>query len=169
MFETSPTSARLLPSATAMRIYNQDSLVVLAPSELRFAVAPGSHTVRGEFGLNLPASSWADSDGVRFTIGVGDSAPLLEVLLTPRDVPVYRGRQTFDLAFEAEPGSQLWLRTDPGPNGDSTADLAYWRAVAVDSPRRGGATTDDESGAPPAGDRGSARHRAKKRNPTDRH
>jgi len=123
-FGTLPASERLAVEAHTGWLYGHEVLVVGAPSELAFEVAPGNWRLRGAYGCE-PALPSLPSIGIDFKIVLAKGATLLQRTLDPRRVPADRGMQKLELAFQCESRTMLVLQTLlRAPK--VPPDVAYW-------------------------------------------
>jgi hypothetical protein len=136
MFVTPPDAVVCDPPASHETARMLDVLLVRAPSEMRFSVAPGEWLVRAGFGI-LPRG-YRDADatrGVRFSVRArdpdGTERELWSTRLDPAARPEQRPLQQLVLPFAASQACELLLRTDADPQGGGANDLAFWTAVEI--------------------------------------
>jgi hypothetical protein len=113
----------------------RSTLLVQAPSQMRFALRPGAHRLEAEYGILPDACAAGRSDGVRFAAvlhapGSAEVA-LWDELLDPRADERCRSTQELRLDFRCDAPADLILRTGIGPHGDGSYDWAYWASVHI--------------------------------------
>jgi hypothetical protein len=107
-----------------------------APSRMEFTVPEDFHTISARFGL-MPAAYAAPNatDGVDFTITWlapdGETEELYHRFLNPVPTPADRGMQNLSIAPPRVKGGKLIFRTQPGPNGNTAFDWAYWTDIEI--------------------------------------
>lgn len=133
MFTERPTSVRASPHLRRERFGERETLVVYAPSELRFRVEPGRYRLRALVGVG--EWSWKSSertDGfsveARFT---GRDEPLWQHDFDPAQREEDRPPRVVQAVFRAREAGEVVLSTSPGPRGDITGDAVWWTAVEL--------------------------------------
>jgi hypothetical protein len=133
MFDVKPDFVRSTSEATSTIMGDREALVVYAPSEMSFSVAPGRYVLRGMFGLGPNVLAGAVSDGVTFSAVLdGESKPIFQRHIDPVHVPAERGLFPFKYEFTAQRATQLVLRTHPGSRNDRTDDSACWSGLKIE-------------------------------------
>ncbi len=135
MFDTAPL--RVVPKTASHMVTFPDmrARAVDVPSSLVFSVPAGHLRLEGLFGLMPRSYTKRDSDGARFSAvlvrdGV-DLATVYERTLDPRNIATDRGHVRLDTWFDSDAPSELHLRVDGGPAGDTRDDWPYWGAVRI--------------------------------------
>ena len=135
MFSQKPASIAPWPGPDRSRLENREVLTLQAPSEIAFAIAPGGHSLHAEFGVQPNAWENGCSDGAGFSIVARDASGVERVLfhrVVDRNAPGDHDRpQAVDVAFDADRATTLFLRTDGGPQGDTSCDWTYWTEVRI--------------------------------------
>ena len=133
MFSEWPASISANPHLRRERHGERETLVVYAPSELRFRVEPGRYRLRALVGVG--EWSWKGrerTDGfsveARFT---GREEPLWQHDFDPAVREEDRAPRVVQAVFRAREAGEVVLSTAPGPNGDVTADAVWWSAVEL--------------------------------------
>jgi hypothetical protein len=135
-FETKPVEVHSGGTRTIQQVGEVPVLLVHAPSEMRFDVGAGVHTLTGRFGFLPDATAGPGTDGARFSAVLrdasGDERVVFERFLDPQRVPEDRGLQKTQAQFELDAPASLFLRVDPGPKGDVCRDWTCWTEIRVD-------------------------------------
>jgi hypothetical protein len=118
--------------------YGRETVLVHAPTQVRFRVEQGFHHIQARYGICEGAfeDSRSPTDGVTFRVGV-PSGDGLRVLFERRLDPFHDRRDAglLELALDEDlPGGDLVFETDPGPNSNSDwailADVRIERSAA---------------------------------------
>jgi hypothetical protein len=129
-FGTLPAVEHLESDSHAGWLYGHEVLVVGAPSELAFDVAPGSWRLRGFYGCE-PSPPELPSLGVDLKILLAKGEPLFQRTLDPRRAPGDRGLQRLDVAFQCTSRTKLLLQTLlRAPK--APPDAAYWGELKIE-------------------------------------
>jgi hypothetical protein len=138
-FANLPDRIRALFPAEILHVDGRPGLLVHAPGEVVFPIAPTAREIRGWFGMAERA--WAEpdagSDGAHFLVlwqSRIEQRVLLQRRLDPRREPADRSRQEFVLSLEGLDHGRLRLITDPGDPGDYSFDLTCWGDITIDQP-----------------------------------
>lgn len=120
-----------LPHLSVASVGQDPVFLVHAPGKLVVNIPPASREISGSMGL-LPSAylNGGQSDGVDFAFDVippsGQKIELLKRTLDPVHRDADRGVQPFKLALPPLPdGSQLMIRTSPGPANNVSWDQSY--------------------------------------------
>jgi len=109
-------------------------LVVPAPGELRYRLAPGAFTLSCIYGVLPAAQREGNGDGATFRVllrDAGGERTLFERRLDPARVAEDRGPQTLRLEIDAGDGAQLVLANEPAASDDAAGDRGYWARVRI--------------------------------------
>ena len=132
-FKTFPADATTSAPVTSAVMRRQDVLLVAAPSELSFDVAPGRHTLSGRYGI-LP-SDWQPG-GADFSVLLRspgrEDVVVFHVHVDPTRRELDQRLKYLKVEFEAPGPARLLLRTDPGPGNEPPSRATVWTAVAID-------------------------------------
>lgn len=110
-----------------------ERMLVHAPSEMIFNIAPGISRAKGSFGLFEGAyTNGGETDGVEFRVdwieADGTRKVLWQRLLLPQSSKRDQGRQSFEIELPSTAG-QAALVTTNGPADHVIFDWAYWQQV----------------------------------------
>ncbi len=144
----SPPPTRVHSQLSAGERFQMDRttfVLVHAPGEMGWDLAPGHTRVHGRFAMRPNSWDPGRTDGAEFRVefsAPGNPAPavLLDRLLRPGEKPAIenppdRGVQDFDLALPPEAGTaggKLILRALPGPGGVANYDFTGWGDVKIE-------------------------------------
>jgi hypothetical protein len=113
-------------------VSGHEVLVVGAPSELVFDVAPGNWRLLGAYGCEPPLHVFP-SDGVDFRITDAKAGrTLFQGSLDPRHVPADRARRTLEVAFRCENRTKLLLQTVARARTKLPREEAYWSELRIE-------------------------------------
>lgn len=135
MFDTAPLRVEPKTASHMVTFPDMRARAVDVPSSLVFSVPAGHLRLECLFGLMPRSYTKRDSDGARFSAvlvrdGV-DLATVYERTLDPRQVESDRGHIRLDTWFDSDGLSELHLRVDGGPAGDTRDDWPYWGSVRI--------------------------------------
>lgn len=143
VFRPVPSAITTSTTPELVLVREVEALTVEAPSELRFDVAPGPHTLHALFGIHRRAWSARPIDGTVFTIALraadGTEVELERQLVDPTRVESDRAAQRVETNFTSGArGASLILRTLRTPGSESSPAPtsgagAYWALVSIDS------------------------------------
>ena len=136
MFLTEPREIVARQALVREVLHEDEILIVHAPAEVRFDLAPGAHRIVARYGIKPEAVLDRCTDGVAFAIVSrtrdGREELVWQRYLDPTDVPLDRGYQELDHAFTSAEGTcELVLRTSVGPARDESCDWAFWSKVEL--------------------------------------
>ncbi len=137
MFRTQPTSVEHADEFLERRADGKLVLLVTSDGELRFALPPGAHRLRGQFGIHPDAVRTGKSHAVRFTVEEqGRDAPrlLFGCLLDPLAQPEDRGFQALavDLPQPTNESVELVLRAYDPDDPECRHDGPFWTDLEIE-------------------------------------
>ncbi len=135
-FKTAPTDGVASAPVASTILRGQEVMLVRAPSELRFDVRAGAHTLSGRYGI-LP-SDW----GAGHTGGADFSAVLrapghedvvvFHVHVDPTRREIDQRLKYLKATFDSPAAASLLLRTEPGAGGEPPCVDTVWSAIQID-------------------------------------
>jgi hypothetical protein len=135
VFQPIPDAVTSGVGVEQQRILDRDVLMVHAPGAVRFRLVGGAYRLRAGFGIRPEAYLQGATDGVEFSVMLranGREAPLFRRYLDPLRVQADRGVQNLALELETSDGTELVLRTDPGPARNADWDWSFWTGVRLE-------------------------------------
>ncbi|HEV8111927.1 MAG TPA: glycosyltransferase [Planctomycetota bacterium] len=131
-FKTVPSDARASAPVIPSVLRGREVLRVRAPSELRFAVGAGRHTLSGRFGI-VPGD-WrpggADFSAVLQSPGREDVV-VFHVHVDPTRRELDQRLKYLKASFEAPGPATLLLRTDPGSGNEPPSFETVWSEIEI--------------------------------------
>lgn len=126
------TPLRLRTEETGIRELNKEPITLVhAPGTIAYPLEADDQQVIFSYGIMPQAYDPGQTDGVEFLVEVvapdGRVAALFRRLLQPLTFPEHRGMQRARVFLPAQimPGSELRIRTSPGPAGNGAWDQSY--------------------------------------------
>lgn len=135
VFHPTPDGIDLHAPVELVLVREVEACVAGAPSDLRFDLAPGTHTLRAAFGIH--GAAWARGDGAvtEFSVilreALGSERVLRRTFVDPVRVEADRVAQQIEIAVASTPGASLVLRTrseSPAPRAGADP---YWANVSI--------------------------------------
>jgi hypothetical protein len=135
-----PVRATALNDFTFSKVDNIKVLNAHATTELVFRGSATQRKITAVYGI-LPGAydgtATGFSDGVEFVVSArlpgGTEKVVFRRFLNPHAVAADRGSQALSLPIpETGAGSEIVLRTLPGPSGNASYDWSYWGAIHID-------------------------------------
>lgn len=135
MFKSIPVAYEAQSPLSEAVIDDQPVMVLHARSEMTFNLRDGAQRVRGTFGYLAGAyTKGGNTDGAEFSIfwsNGGERVELFKRFLDPVRNAKDRGLQSFDVPLPQQPGGRLFLRVNPGPNGNFSWDWTAWGGIEI--------------------------------------
>jgi hypothetical protein len=113
----------------------KDVLLVHPDGRMTFALPPGVHELKGEFGIMPIAYERGDTDGVQFLVEYqpdqGPSQVLFQRYLDPLHQTGDRGTQALTVPLPAPARGRLLLKTVNLPGKTVDWDWSYWAGIEI--------------------------------------
>jgi hypothetical protein len=135
MFKSYPIQYESHTPVSEGVIDGQQVAVLHAPSEMVFNLPLEPHQASGSFGFLVGTfTNGGDTNGAEFVVywsNGTETTQLFRRLLDPVNVISDRGLQEFKVDLTGLKGGRLYLRIEPGPNGNFAWDWTAWSGIEI--------------------------------------